>query len=222
MAKLLIVEDHLKMVRSIQEYIYEINPLFTLENTFCFSTQSRLKLCPLSEIQDSHDRAILEGKQKGVFDKVFRFLNEQSGENVLILIDVLLNSQNISAPSIERYQADHEYSCELYAELLRVKNGKRIQNCGKINPDKFFHIIYSRSDSSIGVVVGVLNELSRSQDEKDRKYFPRECTLFENISWCRNGYDATDPDFGVAELQKKGSVPLALPSGYRDFIRDLK
>lgn len=222
MAKLLIVEDHLKMVQFIQKYIQGINPLFTPENTFCFSPQSPLKLCSLDKLQDRPDRAILAGKREAVFSKVFQFLNEHTGEDVLILIDVLLNTQNISAPSFERYWADHEYSCELYAELLRVKNGKRIRGCGNINPDRFYHIIYSRSDSSIGVVVAVLDELSRSQDAKDREYFPRECARFENISWCRNGYDVTDPSFGVAELQKEGSVPLALPLEYKNFIRKLK
>ena len=222
MAKLLIVEDHLKMVRMIQEYIHGINPLFTLENTFCFSPQLPLQLCSLDKIPDVPDRALLAGKQETVFSNVFQFLDKHAGENVLILIDVLLNSQNISAPSLERYRADQEYSCELYAELLRVKNGKRISRCDNINPNHFFHIIYSRSDSSIGVVVAALSELSRSQDEEDRKYFPKECAMFKNISWCRNGYDATDPNFGVSESQKKGSVPLALPSGYIEFIRSLE
>lgn len=221
MVKLLIVEDHLRMVRMIQEYIHEINPLFTPENTFCFSPQSRLKLCPLTEIQDSHARAILEGKKKDVFSKVFQFLNEHSGENVLILIDVLLNSQNISAPSFERYRADHEYSCELYAELLRAKNGKDIPDCGNIDPRHFFHIIYSRSDSSIGVVAAVLEDLWSHQEKEDQEYFPKECARFENISWCRNRYDATDPDFSVSKVQKSGSV-LALPSGYKRFISDLR
>lgn len=222
MAKLLIVEDHLKMVRMIQKYIHEINPLFTPRNTFCFSPQGSLRLCSLDELQDGSDRAILAGKQEAVFSRVFHFLNDHAGENVLILIDVLLNTQNISAPSLERYRADHEYSCELYAELLRIKNGKRIRRCGNIDPNHFYHIIYSRSDSSIGVVVAALSELFHSQDENDRKYFPKECAQFENISWCRNGYDATDPNFGVAESQKKGSVPLALPLEYTNFIRDLK
>lgn len=222
MAKLLVVEDHLKMVCMIQKYIHEINPLFTQENTFCFSSQSHLKLCPLSELQDYNARAILAGKQKAVFSKVFQFLNEHSRENVLILIDVLLNTQNISAPSPERYRADNEYSCELYAELLRVKNGKRIGHFNNIDPKNFFHIIYSRSDSSIGVVVAVLDDLSRSQSEADRKFFPRECALLRNISWCRNGYDATDPDFSVSKSQKEGSLPLALPAGYKKFIQDLK
>ena len=221
MAKLLIVEDHLRMVRMIQEYIHKINPLFTPENTFCFSHQGPLALRPLSEFPDDNARVILAEKQEDLFSRVFHFLDERPDENVLILIDVLLNTQNISAPSFERYRADHEYSCELYAELLRAKNGKPIQDCGNINPKNFFHIIYSRSDSSIGVVAAVLEDLWTSQDEKDRKYFPKACARFENISWCRNRYDATDPDFKVAEVQKSGSV-LALPSGYREFIRTLR
>lgn len=222
MAKLLIVEDHLKMVRMIQKHIQEINPLLTSGNTFCFSPKPPLKLCSLDSIPNEPDRVLLAGEQNTVFSSVFTFLNEHSYEDVLILIDVLLNSQNISAPSLERYRADHEYSCELYAELLRVKNGKQIPNCNNINPNRYFHVIYSRSDSSIGVVAAALSELYCNQSKTDKQFFPKECSLFKNISWCRNGYDATDPDFGVSESQKDGSTPLALPSGYKEFIRDLK
>lgn len=222
MAKLLIVEDHLRMVQMIQKYLCKINPQFTPENTFCFSPQTPLMLRSLSEIENFRTRALLTGKKDAVFSKVFQFLDERPDEIVLILIDVLLNTQKISAPSIEQYQADHEYSCELYAELLRAKNGKPIQGCANLNPKNFFHIIYSRSDASIGVVTTVLDELSSSQSEQDQKYFPKECAKFENISWCLNGYDTTDPDFGVAESQKEDSVPLKLPSEYREFIRDMK
>lgn len=220
MAKLLIVEDHLRMVRMIQEYIQKLNPLFTPENTFCFFPQGPLRLRPLSELQNDRARALLAGKRETVFSKVFQFLDEQSEEKVLILIDVLLNTQKISAPSIEQYRADHEYSCELYAELLRAKNKKPIQGCSNINPDNFFHIIYSRSDASIGVVAAVLDELSQSKT--DQEYFPKECARAENISWCLNGCDATDPDFGVAESQGLNSVPLKLPRGYKEFIHNLQ
>lgn len=222
MAKLLIVEDHLRMVRMIQEYICKINSQFTPENTFCFSPEGTLKLCPLSELHDNSVRTALAGKQDAVFSKIFQFLDERPEEIVLILIDVLLNTQKISAPSIEQYRADHEYSCELYAELLRAKNGKQLPGCTNLNPKNFFHIIYSRSDASIGVVAVVLDELSRNQNESDRRYFPKECALLENISWCLNECDATDSNFGVAESQKKGSVPLKLPLEYRNFISELK
>lgn len=219
MAKLLIVEDHLRMAWMIQEYVQKINPLFTPENTFCFPHRGSLELRPLCKLPNDGSRASLAGKQKDVFSKVFRFLNKWPQEDVLILIDVLLNSQNISAPSFERYRADHEYSCELYAELLRVKNGKKVKGCGNIDPNKFYHIIYSRSDASIGVVVAVLSELSQHQSEADRNYFPKECARFENISWCRNGYDITDPDFMP---QEGDGVPLKLPEEYKEFIRGLK
>ena len=63
MAKLLIVEDHVRMVRMIQRYLHEINSQFTPENTFCFSPQGPLKLSPLSSLQDDHARAILTGKK---------------------------------------------------------------------------------------------------------------------------------------------------------------
>ncbi len=221
MAKLLIIEDHLKMVELLQAYLETINPSFTKENTFCFcSLNGALQIQCLNGINIvSHTR--MSGKKEEVFSEVFRFLSKNYEEDILILIDVLLNSQNISAPSFERYRADGEYSCELYAELIRIKNGKKIEGAEHINPDKFFHIIYSRSDASIGVVAAVLNDLYDKQDKDDQKYFPRECTLFENISWCRNCYDSTDQDLGVSETQHTGAPPLALPEEYREFIKEL-
>lgn len=228
MAKLLIVDDHLRMVQMIQKCIYEINSSFTPENTFSFFPESDpLELHSLDEFENNHQdnamRIILTEKKDTVFSKVFQFLNASSTEDVLVLIDVLLNSQNISAPSLERYRADHEYSCELYSELLQIKNGKKIEGYNKIDPDKFFHIIYSRSDAIIGVVTQVLSDLSAAaQTEKEQKYFPRECARPENISWCRNCYDTTNPDFSVAEPQDQNCKPLALPRGYVEFIKKLK
>lgn len=221
MAKLLIIEDHLRMVELLQKHLAEINSSFTRENTFCFcSVDGALRIRCLNEI-DTVDRAQMSGKKMEVFPEVFRFLNENHDENVLILIDVLLNSQNISAPSFERYRADGEYSCELYAELIRIKNGKKVAEAEHIDPKKFFHIIYSRSDASIGVVAAVLNDLYDKQNKDDEKYFPIECTLFKNISWCRNCFDSTDPDLGVSEVQQSETGPLALPNEYRKFIEKL-
>lgn len=221
MAKLLIIDDHLKMVELLQAYLYTINPRFTRENTYCFFNQEgTLQIQCLNNIHET-SRTRMSGKKEEVFSEVFRFLSEEHEENILILIDVLLNSQNISAPSFEHYRADGEYSCELYSELIRIKNRKKIMGTEHIDPDKFFHIIYSRSDASIGVVAAVLDDLYKKQSKEDEKYFPRECTLFENISWCRNCFDSTDQDLGVSETQQAGARPLALPKEYREFIKGL-
>lgn len=224
MPNLLVIEDHMKMVEMIQKYLETINEGFCEDNTFCFSSSPTLKLDSLTSFKDidkTSSRVTLEGRKDEVFSAIFQFLNDHSEENVLILIDVLLNSQNISAPSVERYWADNEYSCEIYAELLRIKNGKKIEGYDRINPEKMFHIIYSRSDASIGVVAPVLSELSRRQSDEDRKYFPEECARFENISWCWNGYERTNADLSISEEQNGGSVPLRLPREYEKFVKEL-
>lgn len=224
MAKLLIIEDHIRMVKMIQKGIFKLNEQFTPRNTFCFaySDEGFLGLHALESIPpEDNTHVVLEGKQDNVFSEVFKFLDENHEENVLILIDVLLNSQNTNAPFFERYRADNEYSCELYAELLRIKNGKIILGCENINRKNFFHIIYSRSDSSIGVVAAALNDLWESQTEEDQKYFPKECALVANISWCRSKFDATNSDLEVSEVQTSDRV-LALPREYRKFISRLK
>ena len=224
MAKLLIVEDHLDMVRLLQVYIEKINSRFTKENTFCFSSKKGpLRIHSLTKLDGEGEkaRARMTGKKSDTFLEVFGFLSRHPNEKVLILIDVLLNSQNISAPSFERYRADAEYSCELYAELLRIRNGKKVSTFKNINQNNFVHLIYSRSDASIGVVTAVLDDLFQKQNEEDRRFFPRECTLFENISWCRNCCDTTDQDFGVVVTERDRERPLALPKEYRDYIQTL-
>ncbi len=220
MAKLLIVDDQIKMAGIIQEYMQQINQSFSKDNTFCFASQDgNLRLLSLSELGQDSDHFLMVGKKKEVFSSVFQFLSEHTNENVLIMIDVLLNSTNISAPSYERYRADEEYSCELYAELLRFKNGK----AGKwtVNPEKFFHIIYSRSDASIGVVMTVLQELYDNQAEGDKAYFPKDCVLFNNISWCRNCCESTDEHFEVTASEDEKNQPIALPKGYLEFFKTL-
>lgn len=221
MAKLLIIEDHLRMVKLLQTYLETINPRFTKKNTFYFFNQGGSLHIRCMDTIDEAIRTPMSGKKEEVFSEVFHFLSEYRKENILILTDVLLNSQNISAPSFERYKADGEYSCELYAELIRIQNGKKIEDAENIVSDRFFHIIYSRSDASIGVVIAALDDLYEKQCERDKEYFPRECTLFENISWCRNCFDSTNQDLSVSDEQRAGVHPLALPKEYRDFIKAL-
>lgn len=219
MAKLLIIDDQIEMARLIQKYMVGLNSSFTEKNTFCFSSKARAThIEALENLRGVHGRALMLGKKKEVFSEVFDFLNLHAEEKVLILIDVLLNSLNISAPSYERYRADAEYSCELYAQLLRIKNGKKVKN---IRPDNFFHIIYSRSDASIGVVMAVLNELYEKQSETEKAFFPKECTLLQNISWCRNCCETTDEQFLVSPTTAEMNRPLALPEAYREFFKTL-
>lgn len=223
MAKLLIIDDNITMVNFIQRQFVEINPHFTVDNTFCFvpgaDSLRIISLEKLPESEPSHTVVFLR-KDKEAMRQVLQFLGGHRDEKVLILIDVLLNSKDISAPSIEKYRAHQEFSCTLYAELLRIKNGKRVFGF-RIDRNNFFHMLYSRSEASITVVAAELSRLYEKQPPEDKAYFPEKCCELKNISWCKNRYDQTDEYGNIDKEQYVSEPPLALPSGFREFFHTL-
>lgn len=232
MLKLLIIEDHIEMVKAIQTQMEKLNWRFDKNNTYCFASPadvpSQATLSSLSSVDPSNERVILSTQRDRdtVFESVQDFLCvcDDHGDRAVVMIDVLLNSQNISAPSFLRYKADNEYSCELYAELMRLKNGKLYN--GKLyngrSLQNFDVLIYSRSDASIGVVETALQAIYNEQDENyDRPYFPRECAKYENISWCKNNCDETDENLNVIVSDTPRADPLALPESYQEYFKNL-
>lgn len=216
MAKLLIIDDHTEMVRLLQQQMENLNPRFTESNTFYFSgSDNDFRLCSMEEGGCAPGRTSMSGKKEQVFAAVFDFLAEHIKEQVLILIDLLLNSAAVGAPSYQQYRADGEYSCELYAELMCAKNGKKQQQ--EISPENLCFLIYSRSDAGIGVAASALAALP-----EDKKYFPKECSMWQNISWCRNRCDTTDAHGQVAPTDENGQNPLLLPRSYRDYCKIMK
>ena len=210
------------MVQAIQAQMEKINPQFSKYQTYCFSPAtvppSLETLTSLTETSPANDRVMLSAQKDTVFKCVQDFLykHDSPHDMTVIMIDVLLNSQNISAPSFRRYKADNEYSCELYAELMRLKNGK-LYNGKSLN--NFVMLIYSRSDASIGVVETALQTIYKEQDEKnDRPFFPKECAKYENISWCKNNFDETDENLNVV-VPGTYTDPLALPEPYQEFFK---
>lgn len=220
MAKILIIDDHLTMVDLIRAQLQEINSNLTTGDFFCFDYDEHRNLC-IQAWTARHDttyerRILFEADPENVFSAVYQFLHEHSDEAVVILIDLLLKSQNINAPSMETYTENKEFSCELYASLAKIKNGKPTEFA--INSNNFFFLLYSRSDASNSVVFTML---SRQYNDDDAEYFPCECYLPENISWCKNRCEVTDENNLVVHDQNHSKHPLALPDGYDEFFAEL-
>lgn len=223
MAKLLIIEDQIEMAKLIQAQMEKLNPLFSDENDyFICSGGTDLNVCSFSEVQTLQlTDPTFKGKKERILQLIQAFLREYSkDEKILILIDVLLNSLSISAPTYERYVADAEYSADLYAYLIRVENGE-LDNLG-VNRQNIFHIIYSRSDKSVQIVKEALKDIFENQKGSDRSYFPQESTLLKNISWCRNCCDETDDHNNVDTKSGYAAAPLVFPPSYIKFIKRIE
>ena len=214
MAKLLIIEDYIQTVQKIAEQFKNINKTFHDENVFCFipGEEPQMGIQPISQLDSLSKltRIDFSDKKDNVLDSIHHFLKKNVDDDILILIDVLLISPNPNAPSLDQYQLNGEYSCSLYADLIKTKNGK-YSEVG-ISGNNLSFVIYSRSDSILSVVVPTLESL---YTDEDRQYYPRECFLPSNISWCKN----LEEEIGTeTHLQ---AAPLALPESYIQYFRKL-
>lgn len=218
MAKVLIIDDHLTMVDLIFNQLQSINRNLSTDDVFCFDYDNigELEIQVWAKQRNLNRRILFGNDNNAIFEKVYEFLQTYSGEQILILIDLLLKSQNINAPSKERYQENQEFSCDLYTELMKIKNGKTTKYC--IDRTNFFFLLYSRSDASNSVVASMLHQL---YTEKEAIYFPCECYLSENISWCKNRCEETDENNLVVRNQECANQPLALPDEFEAFIARL-
>lgn len=220
MAKVLIIDDQINMVDMICTQLQGINKTLRNEDIYYFdAVNGYLSIQSWNKKNGSDERRVSFSSDFDVyFGSVCSFLDENASENVLILIDVLLKSDNTNAPSIERYREEKEFSCELYAALMKIKNGKPLPNYN-ISLDKFYFLLYSRSEASNGVVSSVLSSLYRIEEAQ---FFPCECYEPENISWCKNQCEETDENNIVKSNQSCAVQPLILPDAFEEFIRDLK
>ena len=219
MAKILIIDDQLIMVDLVRKQLQRINTSLCNENIFYFDyIYGDLSILSWQQNDGNNERRVdFVDEFPVIYEKVYNFLNEHFDEQILILIDVLLKSANTNAPSIEQYLEDQEFSCELYAELMKLKNGKEL-SASKIDPDQFFFMLFSRSAISNGVVATRLHDL---YTEEEAQFFPCECYVPENISWCKNQCEMTDGNNIVIPNQEFATCPLALPDEYNEFIAHL-
>lgn len=213
MAKLLIVEDYTQTIVKIAKQFELINKNFQTDCTFCFipSTGGNLEIQSISSLESHRNlkRVDFSEQERIVLNSILDFLKNNKNDSILILIDVLLISPNPNAPSLEQYQLNKEFSCSLYADLIRVKNGKYLGD--GIDGKNLSFVIYSRSDSILTVVAPTLKSL---YTDEDRQFFPRESYLPKNISWCKNREEEVDAE-PEANTQ---TPPLALPKSYTQFF----
>lgn len=217
MAKLLIVEDYVQTIKKIAKQFETINKNFQADSVFCFipARGNNLEIQTISSLNlhPSLDRIDFAEQHEVVLNAILSFLKCNENDSILILIDVLLISPNPNAPSLEQYQLNKEYSCALYAELIKVKNGKYKTNHG-ISGKNISFVIYSRSDSILTVVAPTLKSL---YTDEDRLFFPSESYLPKNISWCKN----REEEVGTELDAQRQTPPLALPKSYTKYFSEM-
>jgi len=214
-AKLFIIDDNVKRIKALRSYLVTINSEFSEGNTFCFSVESgSLGVKSLSEV-DLGARVNIAGQE--VLAQIFRFLGRGFTDDVLVLISLSLGVKDSHFSTLSSYRNGGGFGCELYAELLRSKNGKAVVDVPGVIRCKFYHLVYSSSSASLGMASAVLRDIFEHQSEQDREFFSEDCTLMENISWCRISEYWQDWRPGSGE-----EAPIILPRGYREFIAGLR
>lgn len=217
MPNLLIIDDIFKMTKLIQTQMSTINKKFKDSSFGLASRDGKIIIENINDIRDDESNLLLKNQEDSVLSSIKSFLNEHNGTPTLVIIDVLLISPNSSSPTYERYKLDCEYSCDIYAELLQIKNGKKEEGFKNINEENLYVIICSRSDASLNIVARALKDIFYLMSPEEKQYFPIECTAFENISWCNNNGDGNNTDSSKARID----YPIALPDSYEEFIKKL-
>ena len=210
------MEDYVQTIKKIARQFEAINNNFQTDNVFCFTPggENNLELKTISSL-DSHpnlNRIDFSEQKDVVLNAILNFLKHNEHDPILILIDVLLVSPNPNSPSMEQYQLNKEFSCTLYADLIKVKNGKHKDD--GISGSNLSFVIYSRSDSILTVVAPTLKSL---YTDEDRLFFPRESYLPKNISWCKNREEEVGTE-AEAHIQMP---PLALPKSYAKYFSEM-
>lgn len=252
MAKLLVIDDRIDIIKGIQSDIKEINPEMAQdENTFYITRKDgSFRVVPVTEEQETN---VFKGEVKEVSASVIKaiadFLSEHKGEQTLILIDYVLKevfkpldpekdqipSRFIVTPEVRsQLGVDKEYidrlSCTLYATLIMLLNGMPVLNSKNercvFSFDDFATLIYSQGDSSIGVIANTLKGLYERLPIEQKKYLCEEFYDFRNISWIDGGQQGLEGNALLSGYEISGLttkyVPLALPKRYQEFISRMK
>lgn len=252
MAKLLIIDDRMNIIKCIQNDIKRINPdMAQDENTFYVTRKDdSFKVVPVTE---EHETSVFRGEVRDVASSVIKaivdFLSEHKGEQTLILIDYVLKEvfktldpEKDQVPSLwavppmvrDQLGVRHEYlerlSCTLYATLIMLINKMPVLNSKgeecTFSMDDFSTLIYSQGDSSIGVISKTLEGLYKRLPLEQKQYLCEEFYKLENISWIDGGQQGLEGNALLSGYEIDGLVskyiPLALPKEYREFISIMK
>lgn len=220
MAKLVIIDDNLPVVDKVAAQMKMINNAFNEENSYyLYKKDNNMHFRKIKERDTDICNLITftHNDKLEILQLIDNFIKE-TDEKILILFDVLLISQNIYSPNIEDYEADGEFSIDIYSHLIELKNGKNTD----LNTDNLFFIIYSRSDTTISMLSFLLKQRIREENkkntgQKDNSFLPIESAEEYNISWVYNLY--ADPK-KPPEKDVGNEFPLSFPIEYINFIKE--
>ena len=239
MDAVLIIEDQLKMVHILQEYLKTLNKHITKKNVFCFSDEVRIKsLEEVSCDKNENKRISFEGEEEQVINEVLAFLRSHNDSQVFVMLDFLLISLDPSMPTAGKYKRDGEYSHKIYLELLKAmykknikvikdklesssldsagsKEFKRIEKDLKryegISPD-FDFLLYSRSDIACSLMSFLLEEQYKygAFDGLDSSHY-----TYSSIFWVKNRCEKTDENGNP----RAEDPPLDLKKYHKEYIK---
>lgn len=210
---LLIIDDKAEMIELIQKQFALINEEYSVNNTYCFSSEvNKLNIKRLNDIDQLNDISFSVDTIQSVIKKIDKFINKRT-DSVFIVIDMCLKSDHLGTYDVEDYYENDEYSAEIYKHLIELKNSNTKYN------DVYF-MIYSRSETFVEIFSKVLKNLHQKlvEEKKNIENFPYESCEAFNMTWCINLWRS-----GVTNNEKPAdkTFPLCLSEGIVDFIENL-
>lgn len=231
MAKLLIIDDHLEIAKKVQKDLAKVNSDFGSDkNVFCIEKKDdKFIVLPLSEAKDlnSFRQGSVEACYKSAMKGILSFIEENSNERILILIDDYLMPEDKCVVLFKPYrQTIDNLSAYIYSGLLMLIN-KQVEFCRMKKQDFDYNalcfIIYSHN-ARFAHFSEILQTIFDRLPEEDVKYFPQEAYMPENISLVEGGAsDLIDAgNFPLSEsLVEEAYTRIRLPKEYREFISGL-
>ncbi len=217
MPKVLIIDDQLKIAKNVQKDLSEYNPdLFRDENVFCLEKENGTFLAmPITEAKDlDHFSGSIRRVAYEAMRTILSFLKENQKECTLILIDGSLRAD-------EWYDGiPRNLSAYLYAMLLMYLNGKTNFECKEYpqaDIQNLSFMLYMDTHDTFTKVVVPLSLIYDELSEEDRKFFPKQACLYENISICRGGTSG----FTNGEKNRE-YTNIRLPEGYKQLIKEMR
>lgn len=215
MSKLLIIEDISNSARMIQKQFELINACFSKENSFWLcKNNNNISIKKINDLENQTENTIFSNEDlDDIKLSLKKFIKDYEKETILILIDFLLISKDVSSPTLLSYIEKGEFSGDLYKYIISLRNGLD----SELKTENLFTLIYSRGETFLSI----LSEFLKHETDESDKYFFMESCEPEYITWAISRYDEIIGETDPSALQPGSIFPLDLPEEYIEFFKSI-
>ena len=185
--KVLIIDNESDNTRKTCEQLVKIKgPDLSEENIYIYQPNEEVKGLKIVSFKSVKGSAINDcnymNYKPQVMQSMMDFIKNADG-NVIVLIDLVLNTIARSDYPKKEYYEMNEYSVELFAEVLeyRLLNQERAKHV--------FGIMYSSSETGDITIAQVLKDIYNEKVKNGKEPFPPQAYQIENITFFTRSND---------------------------------